>query len=175
MTSKAVCPGSFDPITRGHLDIIKRASVLFEEVIVLVAVNAEKSSCFSLQERCGMIRKATEGMKNVRVDYFEGLLADYVRAIGASAIVKGLRAMSDFEYEFQMALTNKKLIPYAETVFLTTSAENMYLSSSLVRQVAGFGGDIRDFVPACLVKTISARFQRGDTTGAPKGLIEHEH
>lgn len=156
----AVCPGSFDPVTKGHLDIIKRASVLFEEVIVLVVVNVDKHCSFSLEERCDMIRQAAAGMENVRVDHYDGLLVDYVRRVGAQAIVKGLRAMSDFEYEFQMALTNKKLLPYAETVFLTTSAENMYLSSSLVRQVAGFGGDIRDLVPSCLVKTIAKRLQR---------------
>ncbi|MCI8441286.1 MAG: pantetheine-phosphate adenylyltransferase [Provencibacterium sp.] len=156
----AVCPGSFDPVTKGHLDIIKRASVLFEEVIVLVVVNVDKRCSFSLEERCEMIRQAAAGMENVRVDHYDGLLVDYVRRVGAQAIVKGLRAMSDFEYEFQMALTNKKLLPYAETVFLTTSAENMYVSSSLVRQVAGFGGDIRDLVPGCLVKTIAKRLQR---------------
>ncbi len=158
--SIAVCPGSFDPVTKGHLDIIKRASVLFEEVIVLVVVNVDKRCSFSLEERCEMIRQAAAGMENVRVDHYDGLLVDYVRRVGAQAIVKGLRAMSDFEYEFQMALTNKKLLPYAETVFLTTSAENMYVSSSLVRQVAGFGGDIRDLVPGCLVKTIAKRLQR---------------
>ena len=104
-----------------------------------------------------MINKATDFLPNVRVDSYDGLLVDYVRRAGASAIVKGLRALSDFEYEFQMALTNKKLLPYAETVFLTTSAENMYLSSSLVKQVAGFGGDITDFVPSCVLETITGR------------------
>lgn len=158
--SVAVCPGSFDPVTKGHLDIIKRASVLFEEVIVLVVVNVDKHCSFSVEERCDMIRQAVAGMENVRVDSYGGLLVDYVRKQGAQAIVKGLRAMSDFEYEFQMALTNKKLLPYAETLFLTTSTENMYVSSSLVRQIAGFGGNISDLVPRCLVKPIMERLQR---------------
>lgn len=165
--SLAVCPGSFDPITRGHLDIIKRASVLFDEVVVLVVVNPDKRCSFTVEERCEMIRRAVSAIPSVRVDSYAGLLADYVRRAGAAAIVKGLRAMSDFEYEFQMALTNKKLIPYAETVFLTTSTENMYLSSSLVRQIAGFGGDITDFVPPCLVKPILERLSR--TTGNGRG------
>ena len=155
--SIAVCPGSFDPVTMGHLDIIKRASVLFQEVIVLVVINPKKNASFTVQERCDMINKATDFLPNVRVDSYDGLLVDYVRRAGASAIVKGLRALSDFEYEFQMALTNKKLLPYAETVFLTTSAANMYLSSSLVKQVAGFGGDITDFVPSCVLETITGR------------------
>lgn len=153
----AVCPGSFDPITRGHLDIIRRASVLFDEVIVLVVINPNKHCAFTVEERCEMIRQATADISNVRVDSYYGLLVDYVRTKGAVAIVKGLRAMSDFEYEFQMALTNKSLLPYAETLFLTTSVENMYVSSSLVRQVAGFGGNISSFVPRCLVDLIMQR------------------
>lgn len=146
----AVCPGSFDPITMGHLDIITRAAELFDEVIALVVVNVDKRPTFTLQERCDMIKKAVEGLPNVRVDSYCGLLADYVRDHRVVAIVKGLRAVSDFEYEFQMALINRKLIPDAETVFLTTTTENMYLSSSIVRQVASFGGDISPFVPACV-------------------------
>lgn len=168
MQDLAVCPGSFDPITKGHLDIIKRASVLFREVIVLVVLNPDKSCSFSVEERCDMIQKSVSDMPNVRVESYNGLLADYVRAVGASAIVKGLRALSDFEYEFQMALTNKKLIPYAETIFLTTSAENMYLSSSMVRQIAGFGGDVSDFVPKGLAKTISARLSIKQKGGRKK-------
>lgn len=169
--SVAVCPGSFDPVTKGHLDIIKRASVLFSEVVVLVVVNVDKHCVFSVEERCEMIKQAISGIPNVRVDHYDGLLVDYVRRVGAQAIVKGLRAMSDFEYEFQMALTNKKLLPYAETVFLTTSTENMYVSSSLVRQIAGFGGDIRDLVPKCLVKTITARLRR-PVPGASGSALE---
>lgn len=165
MKHLAVCPGSFDPVTKGHLDIIKRASVLFSQVIVLVVNNPDKHCAFSLEERCMMISQSVGEIKNVSVDSYEGLLADYVRKMGAAAIVKGLRALSDFEYEFQMALANKKLLPFAETVFLTTSAENMYLSSSMVRQIARFGGDITDFVPKNLVKMICARLQPEESGG----------
>jgi len=155
--SKVICPGSFDPVTLGHLDIITRASSLFDEVIALVVINPAKNPSFTAQERAAMLEKCTGHLPNVRVDTFQGLLADYVREVGAVAIVKGLRAMSDFEYEFQMALTNKKLVPEAETVFLTTTAENMYLNSSLVKQVASFDGDISAFVPPQVLSDIQLR------------------
>lgn len=158
----AVCPGSFDPITMGHLDIINRAASLFDKVIVLVVINPAKTPSFTDQERVEMIREAVSGLDNVEVDSYYGLLIDYVRQQGACAIVKGLRAMSDFEYEFQMALTNKKMLPYAETVFLTASAQNMYVSSSLVKQVALFGGDINGFVPRCLLERIQQRLRGKD-------------
>lgn len=153
----AVCPGSFDPITLGHLDIIRRAATLFDRVIVLVVINPSKTPSFTPEERVEMIRKSVEGIPNVEVDSYCGLLIDYVREQGAVAIVKGLRAVSDFEYEFQMALTNKKMLPYAETVFLTTSSHNMYLSSSLVKQVAMFDGDITDFIPRAIYKEVRER------------------
>ncbi len=153
----AVCPGSFDPITFGHLDIIRRAAMLFDNVIVLISVNASKTPSFTLYERMMMIQKNTEEFDNVVIDMFDGLLADYVKSVGAIAIVKGLRAVSDFEYEFQMALANKKLYAGAETVFLTTSAENMYLSSSVVKQIAQFGGDISPFVPENVLEFIQSR------------------
>ena len=143
----AICPGSFDPITRGHVDIIRRASKIFDKVIVLVLTNPNKNHTFPIEERRRLIEMALKDSENIVVDSYSGLLADYAKNVGATAIVKGLRAMSDFEYEFQMALTNKKLNPALETVFLTSSAENMYLSSSMVRQVALFGGDISPFVP----------------------------
>lgn len=143
----AVVPGSFDPITKGHMDIIRRAQTLFDRVIVLVVVNAQKNPCFSLEERVELIRASIQGISGVEVDSYDGLLVDYVKQVGAGAIVKGLRAVSDFEYEFQMALINKELYHQVETVFLTTSAENQYLSSSVVKQIASFGGDIRLFVP----------------------------
>lgn len=142
----AVCPGSFDPITRGHLDIINRASKLFDKVIVLVSFNAAKQAAFTVSERVEMIYRVVKHLDNVVVDCHDGLLADYLKRTGATAIVKGLRAVSDFEYEFQMALANKKLYDCAETVFLTTTGENMFLSSSVVKQIAFFGGDISDFV-----------------------------
>ena len=147
----AVCPGSFDPITLGHLDIITRASKLFDKVIVLISRNAGKGQpSFTATERMLMIQAVTG-------DILDGLLADYVRNVGAIAIVKGLRAVSDFEYEFQMALANKKLYADAETVFLTTASENMYLSSSVVKQIAYFGGDISHFVPPEILDDIQNR------------------
>ncbi len=150
----AICPGSFDPVTYGHLDIIRRAAQLFDRVIVVVMTNSAKQPAFTKEERMDFLRRATGGLPNVVVDSYGGLLAEYARQHKADVIVKGLRAMSDFEYEFQMALTNRKLYPEAETVFLTTTAEHMYLSSSLVKQVAGFGGDITGFVPACIMPDI---------------------
>ena len=153
----AVCPGSFDPVTLGHLDIFNRASRLFDKVIVLVSSNPSKNPSFTPIERMQMIERVTSHLDNVVTDILEGLLADYVRETGAIAIVKGLRAVSDFEYEFQMALANKKLYSDAETVFLTTSAENMYLSSSVVKQIASLGGDISHFVPPCILEDIQNR------------------
>jgi len=155
----AVCPGSFDPVTNGHLDIIHRASSLFDKLIVLVIINPDKTPVFSREERVDMIRRSID-LPNVVVDSYCGLLADYVKKAGATAIVKGLRAVTDFEYEFQMALTNKKLAPFAETMFLTTSASNMYLSSSVVRQVGSFGGDISAFVPQQIRHQIEERLKR---------------
>ncbi|MGN0600307.1 MAG: pantetheine-phosphate adenylyltransferase [Oscillospiraceae bacterium] len=155
----AVYPGSFDPVTNGHTDIIRRAAKLFDKVIVLVSVNAIKSPSFSSVERVKLISKVVDGLdlENVVVDLWDGLLVDYIKQVGAIAIIKGLRAVSDFEYEFQMALANKMLYEEAETVFLTTSSENMYLSSSVVKQIASFGGDISHFVPECILKDISDR------------------
>ncbi len=153
----AICPGSFDPITVGHLDIIHRAALLFDEVIVLVVINPDKTPSFSVDERMELIKKATKDIKNVKIDSFGGLLADYAKENNACAIVKGLRAVSDFEYEFQMALTNRKLNPSMETVFLNTSAENMYLSSSMVKQIARFGGDISSFVPDEILNDVKSR------------------
>ncbi|MBR7040096.1 MAG: pantetheine-phosphate adenylyltransferase [Oscillospiraceae bacterium] len=158
MRRVAVCPGSFDPVTLGHLDIITRATTLFDKVIVLISTNATKSTAsFTATERMMMIADATAHLDNVVIDILDGLLVDYVKRVQAVAIVKGLRAVSDFEYEFQMALTNKVLYEGAETVFLTTSKENMYLSSSVVKQVAYFGGDISPFVPECILETIQKR------------------
>ena len=156
---KAVCPGSFDPITNGHIDIIRRAAELFDEVTVLVVTNPDKKCVFSPEERCTLIEKAIEGIKDVKVDSFSGLLADYVKQNEMSAIVKGIRSSSDFEYEFQMALANKSLAPNAETVFLTADPRNMYVSSSLIRQIAGFGGDVSDFVPKNIVSEIEKRLK----------------
>ena len=158
----AVCPGSFDPVTLGHLDIISRASRIFDRIIVAVPVNPSKTASFSVEERMELLHRvcAEERLENVEIDKVTGLLADYAREKGAMTIIKGLRAMSDFEYELQMALTNNKLNPELETMFLATSAENMFLSSSMVKQVAGFGGDISHFVPACILQTIKERLCR---------------
>ena len=150
----AICPGSFDCITMGHLDIITRAAAMFDKVIVVAMNNSNKQYTFSPQERIDMIRKSTADIKNVEVDLYDGLLAEYAAQKNACAIIKGLRAMSDFEYEFQMALTNKKLNPAVETLFLTTSAHNMYLSSSMVKQIASMGGDVSDFVPSVILDDI---------------------
>ena len=158
----AVCPGSFDPVTFGHRDIITRASKLFDKVIVLVSVNPAKKPSFTVEERVSMITEVTKNLDNIEVDTFDGLLANYVKEKGAVAIVKGLRAVSDFEYEFQMALANKVLYSDAETVFLTTSGENMYLSSSVVKQIASFGGDISNFVPECILDVITKRLVKGE-------------
>ncbi|MBQ2791913.1 MAG: pantetheine-phosphate adenylyltransferase [Oscillospiraceae bacterium] len=159
----AVCPGSFDPITKGHLDIITRASKLFDKVIVLVVINAAKQFSFTQEERTELIRQVIgDSLPNVEIDSYDGLLANYVKEKGAVAIVKGLRAVTDFEYEFQMALANKKLNPEADTVFLTTAHENMYLSSSLVKQIAHFGGDISSFLPPQIVEPVTARLCKKD-------------
>ena len=156
---KAVCPGSFDPITNGHVDIIKRAAELFDEVTVLVVTNPDKKCVFSPEERCALIKKATENIPGIKVDSFSGLLADYVRKNEVCAIVKGIRSSSDFEYEFQMALANRSLAPNAETVFITADPQNMYVSSSLIRQIAAFGGDVSDFVPKNIAPEIEKRLK----------------
>ena len=156
---RAVCPGSFDPITNGHLDIIKRAAELFDEVTVLVVTNPDKKCVFTPEERCELITKAAENIPGIKVDSFSGLLADYVKQKDICAIVKGIRSSSDFEYEFQMALANRSLAPKAETVFITADPQNMYVSSSLIRQIACFGGDVSDFVPKNVVPEIEKRLK----------------
>ena len=156
----AVCPGSFDPVTLGHVDIISRAAALFDRVIVLVSKNVDKNPVFSAEERVELIKKSVSDLKNVEVESFDGLLAEYVKDKKACAIVKGIRAMTDFENEFQMALVNRKLYGDAETVFLVARSENMYLSSSVVRQIASFGGDISSFVPDEIAETIMQRLHK---------------
>ena len=153
----AICPGSFDPVTYGHIDIIKRAAKIFDKVIVGVLVNVEKKPWFTIEERTDLLKKTVGDIPNVEIEGFDGLLVDFAAERNADVIVKGLRAVSDFEYEFQMALTNSKLNNNIETVFLTTSAENMYLSSSIVKQVGLLGGDIAPFVPECVRDEILQR------------------
>lgn len=150
----AIYPGSFDPITNGHLDIIKRAANLFGRVIVAVIGNPDKKAQFSLSERVTMIKASLKGIKNVQVDSFDGLLVDYAKKKKAKTIVRGLRAVSDFDYEFQMALTNRKMAKEIETVFLMTDYKYSYLSSSFVKQIARLGGDVRELVPQAVVKSL---------------------
>ena len=158
MGTSVICPGSFDPVTLGHIDIISRASRMFDHVIVAVLVNpAKEKPSFSIDERIYLLREATKDLKNIEIDSFDGLLADYAKKRQVTAIVKGLRAVSDFEYEFQMSLTNKMLNPGLETIFLTAEAKYMYLSSSMVKQVASFGGAIKGFVPDCVLDKIVER------------------
>ena len=159
METKVICPGSFDPVTLGHIDIITRASKMFDHVIVGVLKNAAKTPSFTTEERMELLAQATKGLDNIEIVGFDGLLAYYAREKGVTAIVKGLRAVSDFEYEFQQALTNKKLNPELETVFLTSNSEFMYLSSSMVKQVASLGGDISSFVPECVHDEILNRLK----------------
>ena len=159
MKTKVICPGSFDPVTLGHVDIITRASKMFDRVVVGVLNNPAKNPSFTTDERIELLRKATAELDNVEVVDFDGLLADYTREHGITAIVKGLRAVSDFEYEFQQALFNKKLNPALETIFLTSNSDYMYLSSSGVKQVASFGGDISSFVPECVHDEILKRLK----------------
>ena len=159
----AICPGSFDPVTLGHLDIIRRASDMFDRVIVAVLCNSKKNPSFTVEERMAMIRRITADIPNLEVATFDGLLADFARLQGATVLVKGLRAVTDFEYEFQMALANRKLNPNLETVFITTKAENMYLASSLVKEIARNGGCIDDFVPEALREEIQMRLSKGET------------
>ena len=145
----AICPGSFDPVTNGHLDIITRAAEIFDEVIVAVGNNPAKKTLFTIEERVALLKKAIAdvGLENVRVDHFVGLQVDYARAQNAKVIVKGLRALSDFEYEFQMALTNKKLAPELETMFMMTENKYAFLSSSLVKEIVLFGGNPEGLIP----------------------------
>lgn len=160
----AIYPGSFDPVTAGHLDIIRRAAGLCDRLIVVVMHNQTKKPVFSPEERCAMLRRAMEGIPNAEVGMFSGLLADYAKQQGAETIVKGLRAVSDFEYEFQMALANRKLNPNLDTVFLMTSAEYMYLSSSIVKDIAAHGGDITGLVPDSIQDDILLRIRKEGNT-----------
>ena len=159
----ALCPGSFDPVTNGHLDIIERTARHFDDVIVAVIRNPQKSeSLFTLEERQEMLREVTAHLPNVRIDFFKGLLVDYAKERNAQAIVKGLRALSDFDYELQMAQMNERLSGI-DTFFISTSPQYSFLSSSLVREVARFGGDVTNMVPPAVAKRLNDRF--GDRAG----------
>jgi pantetheine-phosphate adenylyltransferase len=157
---RCACPGSFDPVTNGHLDVIARASALFDEVVVAVLVNRSKRGLFTLEERIGMLQEVTESFGNVRVASFEGLLVDFCRTEEVSVVVKGLRAVTDFDYELQMAQMNRRLSGL-DTFFVATNPEHSFLSSSLVREVATFGGDVRSLVPALVHDRLVARVRPG--------------
>jgi pantetheine-phosphate adenylyltransferase len=163
--AKAIYPGTFDPITNGHLDILSRAAHLFEEVHVVVAVNVRKNTLFSLDERQDLIRGCISGLKNVHVSSFEGLTVDCLRRFGAEVVIRGLRAVSDFEYEFQMALMNKKLDASCETVYLMPSEQYTYLNSSVIREIAALGGTVSDFVPPKVDEKLREKL------GAPRGAV----
>ena len=163
--AKAVYPGSFDPLTYGHLDVIERAASLFEEVIVAVSRNASKKPLFSVAERVDMLKTVLAPFPNVKVDSFDGLTVNYAKVNGANAIIRGLRAISDFENEFMMALTNKKLAPTIDTVFLMTRAEYSFISSSGVKEVASFGGCVRELVPPEVEQRLIKKFTGRKETG----------
>ena len=155
---RAIYPGSFDPITAGHLDVIHRAARLFDEVIVAVAHNDQKKSMFTTGERMDLIRENTASVGNIRVASFDGLLVEFARRENAAAVVRGLRAVSDFEFEFQMALMNRKLEPAIETIFLTPREEYTYLSSRIVKEIARLGGNVEAFVPPSVALALREKF-----------------
>jgi pantetheine-phosphate adenylyltransferase len=154
----AIYPGTFDPITLGHMDVVDRAALLFPHVIILVARNTSKQPLFSDKERIAMVREVFRGRRGIEVEGFDGLLVDYARERKASVLVRGLRAVSDFEYEFQMALTNRKLSSTLETIFLVPREQYTYLNSTIVREIARLGGDVADFVPPTVRRHLKKRF-----------------
>ena len=155
----AIYPGSFDPVTYGHLDIIKRALKIFDKVIVAVAHNAEKEPLFDVKERVSMLKRSLKGIKRVEVDDFRGLIVDYVRRKKSTVVIRGLRMISDFEYEFQMALTNRKLCKEVETIFMMPSESYSYLSSKLIKEAASLGADLKYFVPSFIEKGLKEKLK----------------
>ena len=160
MTRTAIYPGSFDPLTKGHEDLIRRSLSLADRVVVAVAVNPSKQPLFPVDERLGMLRAAVGDDDRIAFESFEGLLAEFAKKVGASIVVRGLRAVSDFEYEFQMALMNRQLHPSLETVFMVPAVDLTYLSSSLVREVARFGGDVSALVHPAVAAALARRYGR---------------
>ena len=158
----AVYPGTFDPMTKGHLDIICRAAKRYDKLIIGVLHNSEKTPLFSVEERVNILKKATNGISNVRVQSFEGLSVDFARQCGAKVIVRGLRLITDFEYELQMAQTNRKLAPDVDTTFLYTSLQYSFLSSTIVKEVVSFGGDISEFVPDYVAEMMHRKYGQHD-------------
>jgi pantetheine-phosphate adenylyltransferase len=161
MSAVAIYPGTFDPMTSGHLDIIHRGLGIFDRLVVAIAENVRKAPLFSTEERMRFIREATHGDPRVEVEAFSGLLVDYVRTRGAKVVLRGLRALADFEYEFQFALMNRRLAPSVDTVFMMTGEESFYVSSSLVKEVAQFGGDVSGLVPEVVRAALKERFKGG--------------
>jgi pantetheine-phosphate adenylyltransferase len=157
---RAIYPGSFDPVTNGHLDVIERARKLFDEVVVAVAHNDEKQPLFSLEQRLDLLRETAGRIENVRIAEFKGLLVEFARAQDAGAVIRGLRAVSDFEFEFQMALMNRNLNPAVETIFLMPKEEYTYLSSRIVKEIARLGGNVSSFVPGCVAKALDGKFRQ---------------
>jgi pantetheine-phosphate adenylyltransferase len=157
---RAIYPGSFDPVTNGHLDVVERARKLFDEVIVAVAHNDEKQPLFSLDDRLDLLKQTAGKIDNVRIAQFDGLLIEFARTAKANAVIRGLRAVSDFEFEFQMALMNRKLESGVETIFLMPKEEYTYLSSRLVKEIARLGGDVSKFVPSVVVTTLGRKFKK---------------
>ncbi len=157
MDKSAIYPGTFDPFTNGHLDIVARVQALFERVIVAVANNVPKTPLFTLEERIELIREAVSPYPSVGVDSFEGLLVDYAKSVGSKAIIRGLRAVSDYEYELQMALMNRSLNAEIETFFMAPNAEYSFLSSGLVKEVASYGGDVTHLVPPCVESALARK------------------
>lgn len=155
----ALYPGTFDPITNGHLDILQRACNLFDKVVVTLAINSAKETLFTVEERLDMIHRSVEGLPKVEVVQFSGLVVDCARKLGAEVIIRGLRAVSDFEYEFQMALMNRKQAPRIDTIFLMPDERYTYLSSSIVKEIARYGGSVDCFVPPCVAEKLRAKFK----------------
>ena len=154
----AIYPGTFDPITNGHLDVIERAAAMFDRVIVVIAINSSKTPLFSKDERLEIAKSALSHLENVEVELFSGLIIDYARKCGARAIIRGLRAVSDFEYEFQIALMNRKLEPSVTTIFLLPNEKYTYLNSSIIRELARYGQDVSEFVPAIAAEMLREKF-----------------
>ncbi len=164
----AIYPGTFDPITNGHIDIAERAVTLFDKVIITIAVNSAKKPLFTIEERKDMIRQSVQHLPHVEIDAFEGLLMEYAKLRKATAVIRGLRAISDFEYELQMALMNRKLAEEVVTVFLMPNVKYTYLNSTIVKEVASFGGDITDLVPEIVAQKLREKFQKNGSFGIKK-------
>ena len=158
--SSAIYPGSFDPVTNGHLDIIERTAAIFDKVTVAILINSSKTPTFTIEERIDMLKKATAHIPNVEIEFFDGLLVDFVRSKNAKVIIKGLRAVSDFEYEFQMAMLNKSVAPDIETLFMMTGNKYSYLSSSIVKELGRLGAPVEEFVPQAIMDNVTEKLRK---------------